>query len=555
MWIHQGQRERWMVRLIALLTGAMGMINLVSATQPAFADRFALLANISPLEVTRGSHFTAALAGFALLVLSFNLWRRKKMAWRITVLTLVISIFAHLLKGLDYEEASLALGLLILLILFRYSFHAESDQPSVRQGLFVLGASLAFTLLYGTIGFYLLDRHFSVHFSLWGAVSQTVVMFTSFYNPGLPLTGFGRYFVDSIYIIGLVTLGFALFMLIRPVLLRQPATPEERARAKTVVEAHGRTALARSTLFEDKSYFFGPGESVIAYAVRRRGALALGDPIGPSADVDLAIPAFQKFCSRNDWSPAFVSTLPDYLASYQKAGFDVVCIGYEAIVVLEKFSLEGSQNKGLRNTVSRMERSGFRAEVFTPPLDDKLLLSLRHISDAWLTLRKGGEMHFSDGWFEDDYIRNGPVIVIYGADGNPTAFANLVPEYQKNELGIDLMRHYPQVENGTMEFLFTRMFQWAREKGYETFSLGLSAIVGVGEKPEDTRVEQALHTISEYISRFYNFRGLHNFKDKFHPRWEPRYLVYQGAASLPLVLNTLLLVHSGNNFLWKFLKK
>lgn len=555
MGITQSFRERWMVRLIALLTGSMGIVNLISASQPAVAERFAILERISPLEVTRGSHFTAAMAGFALIVLSFNLWRRKQIAWRMTVLTLIVSIVAHLLKGLDYEEASLSLGLLALLTLFRYSFHAKSDRPSVRQGLFSLALSLGFTLVYGAVGFYLLDRHFNVQFSLWGAVKQTAVMFTSFYNPGLPLTGFGRYFAGSIYVIGLVTLSFSLWMLIRPVLVRQPATSEERARAEVIVQQHGRSALARATLFDDKSYYFGPGETVIAYAVGGRGVIALGDPIGPSDQIPAALVAFQDFCAQNDWSPAFVSTLPDDLDAYQAAGFDILCIGYEAIVILEKFTLEGSANKGVRNTVSRMDRTGFRAEVYSPPLDNKLMISLHEISDAWLTLHKGGEMRFSDGWFEDSYIRSSPVLVIHAPDGSPTAFANLVPEYQKNELTMDLMRHYPKVENGTMEFLFARMLQWAKEKGYETFSLGLSAIVGVGEKPEDPRVEQALHTISEYVSRFYNFKGLHNFKDKFHPRWEPRYLAYRGPTSLPLVLNSLMRVHSGNDFLWKFLKK
>jgi phosphatidylglycerol lysyltransferase len=106
-----------------------------------------------------------------------------------------------------------------------------------------------------------------------------------------------------------------------------------------------------------------------------------------------------------------------------------------------------------------------------------------------------------------------------------------------------------------MDYLFAKMLLWARDQGYTTFSLGLSAIVGVGEKADDPRIEQALHTLAEYLSRFYNFKGLHNFKEKFHPRWEPRYLVYPGAAQLPLLLNTLLEVHSGGNYLWKYLWK
>jgi len=544
------------VKLSALLTGVMGIINLTSAVQPALQSRFAIIEKVIPLEVLQGSRMTSALAGFALLLLAGSLWRRKRTAWFLTILLLVMSIITHLVKGLDFEEASATFVLLVLLALLRHSFHASSDNPSLRQGLFVLVVAFTFTLVYGAAGFFLLDRHFSIQFSLPDALRQTFVMFTSFYNPGLePITSFGKYFLGSIYVIGVGTLSFALFMLLRPVLVRQPATMEERALAKKIVMQYGRTSLARAALFDDKSYFFSTQDTVIAYANHHRGVMVLGDPIGPPEHFADAIAAFQKFCAHNDWTPAFASTLPDYLDVYKESGFDAVCIGYEAIVSLSQFTLEGSQNKGFRNTVSKMERLGYRTEVHQPPLEDNLMQALREISNAWLTDQHGGEMHFSDGWFEDTYIRNGPVIVTYTQDGIPVAFANLVPEYQKNEVTIDLMRHSRDSEHGTMEFLFVKMLLWAKENGYDSFSLGLSAIVGVGEKPDDPRVEKLLHKISEYISRFFNFKGLHNFKEKFHPRWEPRYLVYPGPASLPLVLNTLIEVHSGGNYLWKFLSK
>jgi phosphatidylglycerol lysyltransferase len=106
-----------------------------------------------------------------------------------------------------------------------------------------------------------------------------------------------------------------------------------------------------------------------------------------------------------------------------------------------------------------------------------------------------------------------------------------------------------------MEFLFVSMLEWAKQNGYDSFSLGVSSIVGVGEKPDDPRVEKALHTVAEYVKRFYNFRGLHTFKEKFHPTWEPRYIAYPGVASLPLVLSTLLWAHSGDNYIWRFIKQ
>jgi phosphatidylglycerol lysyltransferase len=114
-----------------------------------------------------------------------------------------------------------------------------------------------------------------------------------------------------------------------------------------------------------------------------------------------------------------------------------------------------------------------------------------------------------------------------------SAFANIVPEYQRNEITIDLMRHRPQAEAGTMDFLFISLLEWAKTQGYETVSLGLSPLSGVGQSQDDPNVERALHYIYKNVNQFYNFKGLHAFKEKFHPCWQPRYLVYHNPASLP----------------------
>ena len=548
--------EAWGVRIVALLTAVMGVVNLFSAIIPAMHARMVIIRDIFPMEVLHGTRLAAALAGFALLLLAGSLWRRKRTAWLLTVLILSASIVMNLVKGLDFEEAGLDALLIIFLLILRPNYHADSDRPSVRQGLIVLAWAFGFTLAYGTIGLDLLDRHFKIHFGFWGALQQTLVMFTTFNNPSLlPVTGFGRYFVFSIYLVGAATGSYALLKLISPVLVRQPATPDERARAATIVAAYGRTSLARPALFEDKSYFFSPGGSVIAYAARGRGVIALGDPIGPPEDAPEAIRLFRHFCTCNDWSPAFVSVLPDALDSYRATGFDCLCMGREAIVDLAEFSLSGSAYKNVRNAVAKMGRLGYRAEMHLPPLEDKLLHELREISDEWLTMMHGGEMHFSVGWFDDDYIRNSPVMAVHAANGQVTAFANLVPEYQKNETSLDLMRRRWEVENGTMELLFTSMLEWAKAQGYASFSLGQAPLTGIGEHNDDPRVEQALRRLSEYFRRFINFKGLHSFKEKFNPRWEPRYVVYPGVASLPGVITTLLRVNSDGNFLWNYLKK
>jgi len=525
--------ETWGVRFAAILVALMGVVNLLSAVTPSLADRMRALETFSPLMVVRGGHLTAALGGFALLALSLSLLRRKYVAWLLTILTLAVSIISHLIKGLDYEEALLAAALMVMLILMRRHFYARSDRPSVRQGLLMLVRALIFTLAYGVAGFYLLDRHYSVNFGFWAALRQTVVMFTQFYDPGLtPTTHFGRFFAGSIYVIGASTFGFALFMLLRPVFLRDETTDADRERAKKIVENYGRSSLARCLLFDDKCYFFTPGGSVIGYAMAGRTAVALGDPVGPGEDLLPAIQAFQELCKRNDWMPVFYQTLPDTLQAYKTAGFDAISAGEEGVVELATFSIEGKEGKPMRNALNKLTKAGHNFQVYDPPITDELLDELRSISEEWLTMMHGSEKSFSLGWFDDEYIRTSPIAVVQTQEGWISAFANLVPEYQLNECTIDLMRRRKEIENGTMDFLFVSLFQWAKEKGYDGFNLGLSALYGVGEHSDDPVVEKAMHYIYEHVDQFYNFKGLHEFKEKFHPLWSPRYLIYPGTANL-----------------------
>lgn len=543
----------------SILTGLVGVINLISAVTPDVAERdnwfdknFPFNDAIFPFEMRAEGHIFAAITGFFLIMLAANLSRRKRVAWLLTVGLLIISMISHLIKGFDYEESLLAGVLLVQLLLMRNAFTAQSDQPSMSQGVKVLIGALLFTLAYGTIGFYLLEKDYGVNFSLPGALVQTLAMFFTEDNAGLkPKTPYGIFFANSIYLVGAVTLAYAMFMLLRPVLLRgEPATAEERQRAKEIVEKYGRSSLARLTLLQDKAYYFSPsGSSVIAYVPKGRGAIALGDPIGPEEDSKEVIFGFQQFCQRNDWHPAFYQTMPDYLDLYRSLGFRVLKIGEEAIADLKAFSLQGKKAKDWRAALNRMKKLGYDVKFYEPPISNDLLQKLKAVSDEWLQMTQGSEKQFSLGWFHDEYIRDCEIAVVEDSTGKITAFANVIPEYQLNEITIDLMRKLPEIEQGTMDFLFTMMFQHFKERGYNTFNLGLSALSGVGVKPHSPRLEKALHYLYKHLNQFYNFQGVHSFREKFRPTWEPRYFIYPRTAALPNVIVALIRADSGDRLL------
>lgn len=538
-----------------LLTAIVGVVNLLSAVTPNLLDRVTFTEDIFPFEgydVRHYGHLFAALSGFFLLALATNLFRRKRVAWLLIVILLIVSIISHLIKGFDYEESLLALILLVQLISMRNVFTARSDHPSITQGVRIFIGALLFTVAYGTVGFFLLDKHYKVNFNLTDAIVQTLAMFFTEDNAGLqPKTRFGQFFADSIYIVSIVTFLYALFMLTRPILLRgKIATKGERQRAKEIVEQYGKSSLARFTLLDDKAYYFSPsGKSLIAYVPKGRGAIALGDPIGADDDRQEVIIGFQHLCQVNDWYPAFYQTLPDDLELYQSLGFKALKIGEEAIVNLKTFTIQGKAGKNMRTAINRFKKLGYEVKFYEPPISDDLLSKLKVISDEWLKMMHGSEKQFSLGWFDNQYLRDCEIAAVQTDKGEITAFANVVSEYRLNEITIDLMRRLTEVEHGTMDFLFVSMFEYFKAKRYDGFNLGLSALSGVGEQQTSPRLEKILHYLHEHLNQFYNFQGLQAFKEKFLPRWESRYLIFPSTAALPEVIVALVRADSGDRLL------
>jgi phosphatidylglycerol lysyltransferase len=496
------------------------------------------------LGLQPANRLTLVLAGLALFLLAANLWRHKLSACILMIFLLAISILIQLFStpGLSIAQP---IFLLLMLVSLGFSFYAQSDLPSVYQGLSILASAFIVTLAAGVVGFILDSIHFFQPIGILPALSHTMVMLASFYNPiPQPIFSFSWYYTNTIYIVGIAAIGSALYFLNRPVILRQPVTPEERRRAAGIIEKYGRSIVAPAALFDDKQYFFSKGGSVIAYGVGGRGALALGDPIGPVNDGAAAISAFKAFCARNDWQPSFIYVPCEGLADYRMNGFDTLCIAYEARIPLASFSLEGHEIKDVRYHYNRITRLGYQAKFYAPPLNDTLLQQLQAVSDDWLSTHYGGEKYFLVGSFNDEYIRNSPVIAIHAPDGRVVAFANLVFTNHNSLITGDLVRFDPKVENGMAEFLTVSMMNWAKDQRYETFSLSAVTAVGKGIEPGEPAIAKVVSLVSVPINRLYKFKGIYNFKEKFNPYWEPRYLAYPGMTALIPTLLTMLRLYS-----------
>ena len=224
-------------------------------------------------------------------------------------------------------------------------------------------------------------------------------------------------------------------------------------------------------------------------------------------------------------------------------GLTLLKFGEEARVRLADFSLDGKARKTMRNNVNRLEREGYRFEVIEPAAVPALLPQLRQLSDAWLSAKNSREKGFSLGFFNEDYVCSGAVAVVWHA-AQAVAFANL---WQAGgcELSVDLMRYPPDSPNGLMDYLFIQTMLWGRAQGYEWFNLGMAPLAGLQNRSFAPLWNRFGALVFGGGETFYNFRGLHQYKDKFSPEWEARYLAAPGGLILPRVLSDLTALIAG----------
>jgi hypothetical protein len=93
-----------------------------------------------------------------------------------------------------------------------------------------------------------------------------------------------------------------------------------------------------------------------------------------------------------------------------------------------------------------------------------------------------------------------------------------------------------------MHYLLMQIILLLSKEGIATFNLGLSPLSKLDERLDKSLAERVLAAIKSLGVRYYSFDGLEQFKGKFAPEWQPRYISYQGGATrLPQValgLNT-----------------
>ncbi len=523
----------WLVAGVAFINGFLEVLRVLVVRVPDQSGISGLL----PLGLHHWNRSLSLVFGLALLYLSLNLFRRKRVAWWLAVLGCAVVVVVRIGYGRPWYTIVVPAVTLGILLLFRKGFTVRSEPKSISRGFGIVAVSVALACAYGTAGFWLLDeRDFGIDFHLWDAFLRTLRAYTLVGNDDLvPLTPNGDWFLHSLGLAGIVAGSFAAYSLFRPLAYRLRTLPHERQEAKVILEKHGTSSLDFFKLWPDKSYFFSEDrKSFIAYKMSANVAIALGDPAGPEHQLEAITRAFVRYCSENGWSVAFHEVLSDLLPMYHRLGMGVLKIGEEAIVDLEHFRAHTAERKSFRRIRRKFEKEGYLLTRHSPPHSRGLLDEVEEISEEWLSLPGRRERSFTLGSFDRGYLSETPLFVVRDPHKRPLAFVNEIPSYREGEATVDLMRYRLEIPNGTMEYLLTKLMLVLREEGYRRFDLGLAPLAGVGDQPGATLQERALSQLYERLTRFFSYKGLRFYKAKFEPHWEERFLTY-GVGPFALV--------------------
>ncbi len=516
-------------RVLSVIIFAAGALLLFSGATPELPARLEWITDIIPLAFLEASHFFGSLSGVALLLVARGIQRRLDAAYHLTVALLVAGILFSLLKGFDYEEALILAVMLAALLPAKGFFYRRASllgQSFSAGWIMSIVAVLAGTVWLGVFAY----RHVEYSQDLWW-------QFT--------ITGdASRFLRASVGVICLAVI-MGITRLLKPMPPGAYVTgPADRDRARAAISASRETSAYLGLLGDKRFLFSESNRSFIMYAVEGKSWIAMGDPVGLEEDRKDLVWGFRELCDRHGGWPVFYEVAKDNLYFYVDLGLTTLKIGEEAKVVLAEFSLEGGGRKGLRYAHRRAQRDGAVFSVVPAQEIPALLPRLRVISNAWLAAKNTREKRFSLGNFNDTYLREFPMALVT-REGNIIAFSNIWPGAGKEELSIDLMRHAPDSPEGIMEFLFVELMLWGKEQGYREFNLGMVPLAGL----EDRALAPVWNRLGAQIFRhgehFYNFQGLRQFKGKFDPLWEPKYLVFPRIFLLPRILANLASLISG----------
>ena len=513
----------------AIVATVIGVVNLFSALTPNAHWRGHVLVQVEPIGIMHLFHALAVPASVALLVGAFYLHKRRHVAWQVAFGLLCGLAILDIAKGLDVEEAALSAAGAGLLWWGRDAFTVRGDPVRLRSAAWRVPALAAATFAIAVVAVAIAEPHVGV--STW--MTEAVDLLS--WQPGqLHLGDEGGHLPLAIGLLGLGALGMAAWLVFRPLAApRALPDPEVRQAVGEIVRSHGHDTLAFFKLRGDQQYLFSDdGSAFLGYRVEGGVMLCAGDPVGPDAAVPALLDKMASFARLRGLRLGAVAVSATTAPAFERLGLRRLYLGDEAIVETGRFSLQGRAIRKVRQSVTRVEKAGFTFSLETlSEVGDETMAELERVSEAW---RAGADERGFTMALErlgDAEQHDTLVAITRDEAGHVRGFLHFVPSYGRPAVSLSFMRRDPETPNGLTEFLVARSIEELRSRGVEDVSLNFAAFARLLTEPENL-LERIVARVLRWADAWFQIESLYRFNAKFDPRWEPRYVLYEGRLGL-----------------------
>jgi lysyl-tRNA synthetase, class II len=522
--------SRWLPRLAALAAALVGLVNVASALTPSIRWRGHLLLDFEPVQAMRLFHALALPAGAALVLVAPYLLKQRRRAWHAAILLMVLLGAFDLLKGLDIEETAITWTTAAILLAGGDAFRVRHDPITLRSAIWRVPLLGGLGLLAAALATWASQGRPS-----WGDVARETGDLLRWQTGPIHYHHHLQWIPPGVHLLEIATLLAIAYVIFRP--LAVPRTlpgPGARAAATELVRAHGNDTLSFFKLRADKHYLFsGDGRAFVGYRIENGVLLLSGDPVGPEDAFAGLLAELRAFADIRGLKLGAVGASEQLCPLYEELGLRTIYLGDEAIVELQAFSLQGRAIRKVRQSVSRLTKAGYTAELHQ--LHDLEPGAVEEIEQVLEQGREGApERGFSMAMDSIGSSQCADTQVVLARDEQHAirGVLHFVPVYGRPAVSLSFMRRDPQTPNGLTEFLVVAAIELLRDQGLKELSLNFAAFARWMHSPEK-RGERLLGQLVTLGNPFFQIESLYRFNAKFFPTWKPRYLVYEGAFGLP----------------------
>jgi lysyl-tRNA synthetase class 2 len=529
--------QRLIPRLAAAATALVGLINIASALTPNIRWRGHLLLQFEPVEAMRTFHALALPLGAALLVVSPYLLKRRHRAWQLAIVLMLTIGVIDLLKGLDIEETLVSWTVAALLIANMSAFNVRHDPVTLRSAVWRVPLLGAGALLAVAVATWAADGQPQI--TRIARETGDLLRFKSgplHFEHHVALHHAFAYIPLGTHMIEVATLLAIAYVIFRPIAApRSLPGPAARAAADRLVRAHGSDSLSFFKLRADKQYFFSEDRTAfVGYRIENGVLLLSGDPVGPVESMRKLLHELRAYADSRGLKLGAVGASERLTAVYEELGCRTIYLGDEAVIETAKFTLDGRPIRKVRQSVTRLKKAGYVAELQPlHALDDATVQQLDRVIELG---REGApERGFSMAMDSLHAACDHETLVVLArdADHNVRGVLHFVPCYGRAAVSLSFMRRDPSTPNGLTEFLVAEAVGLLKERGIEELSLNFATFAKWMHSPEK-RWERMLGKLVALANPYFQIESLYRFNAKFFPRWEPRYLAYEGLVRTSL---------------------